>query len=196
MKLPDNIREVSNLPIDYIGHIFYEKSPRNVSGEIELTSRERVGVFVNESQAKILELSERHQFTHLQLHGDESPEFCRGLKSMGKTIIKAFRVDDDFDFSTTKPYQSTCDFFLFDAKGKDYGGNGITFNWDVLNRYQGDKKFFLSGGISLATLPALLRYEHPGLFALDINSKFEISPGLKNIKTLETFVNSIRNEVI
>lgn len=192
MKFPENILEVGALLPDYMGFIFWEKSARYFDGIIpELPkSIKKTGVFVNESAEIIVEKVLRHDLQAVQLHGHESVQFCKELKSkIGSKIeiIKVFSVDENFDFEVLKPFETVCDFFLFDTKGKLPGGNGTTFNWEVLKNYPSTKPFFLSGGIGIEELTAvkqILKTNLP-IYAIDINSKFEIEPGLKNIKRLK-----------
>ncbi len=189
MKFPENILEVGALLPDYMGFIFWEKSARYFDGIIpELPkSIKKTGVFVNESTEIIVEKVLLHDLQAVQLHGHESFEFCMELKAkIGSKIeiIKVFSVDENFDFEVLKPFETVCDFFLFDTKGKLPGGNGTTFDWEVLKNYSSTKPFFLSGGIGIEELTAvkqILKTNLP-IYAIDINSKFEIEPGLKNIE--------------
>ncbi|MGK0390402.1 MAG: phosphoribosylanthranilate isomerase [Maribacter sp.] len=190
MKNTENIKELISLDIDFMGLIFYEKSKRFINHEISKNNTKKVGVFVNEKIDIIEEKIKAYDLSFIQLHGDENPQFCEVLKSKNIEIIKAFRVDDNFDFNVTKKYESVCDYFLFDAKGKDYGGNGIIFNWDVLNNYKGTLPFFLSGGINIDSIDSIKKFHHEKLFALDINSGFEIEPGLKNVDLINEFINN------
>jgi phosphoribosylanthranilate isomerase len=189
MKYPDNILEVGSLLPDYMGFIFWEKSARYFNGLIpELPkSIKKVGVFVNETAAIITEKVAKHDLQGVQLHGKESASFCETLRNQlpkDIQIIKVFSIQDEFDFSTLEPFESLCDYFLFDTKGKLPGGNGTTFDWKVLENYPSTKPFFLSGGIGLEELEAvkqILKMNLP-VYAIDVNSKFETAPGLKNIK--------------
>ena len=189
MKYPENILEVGSLLPDYMGFIFWEKSARYFDGEMpELPkSIKKTGVFVNESIPVILEKIEKYDLQAIQLHGHESVEFCLELKTKLDPfieIIKVFSVDENFDFSILKAFESVCDYFLFDTKGKLPGGNGTTFDWKVLEKYPSTKPFFLSGGIGPTEMDAvneILKTNLP-IYAIDINSKFEIEPGLKNIQ--------------
>jgi phosphoribosylanthranilate isomerase len=189
MKYPDNILEVGSLLPDYMGFIFWPKSARYFEGEMpELPkSIKKTGVFVNESISVIEEKITKYNLQAIQLHGQESVEFCSDLKTKFGTsieIIKVFSADENFDFSVLKPYESVCDYFLFDTKGKLPGGNGTTFDWRILENYSSTKPFFLSGGIGIAELDSIkeiLKTNLP-IYAIDINSKFEIEPGLKNVQ--------------
>jgi len=191
MKYHDNILEVSQLLPDYMGFIFWEKSSRFFDGELpELPqSIQKVGVFVDASLEEILSKIENYDLNVVQLHGNETVAFCESLKNKKVKIIKVFSVNDDFDFSILEPFETFCDYFLFDTKGKLPGGNGIVFDWKVLEKYPSTKPFFLSGGISIeeiASVKQLLKTDLP-IHAIDINSKFEIEPGLKNIQLLKDF---------
>ncbi|MDI6032921.1 phosphoribosylanthranilate isomerase [Flavobacterium sp. LB2P84] len=189
MKYPDNILEVGSLLPDYMGFIFWEKSARYFDGVIPdlPKSIKKVGVFVNATQDEILEKIIKYDLQAVQLHGQESVNFCQDLKNEiddSIEIIKVFSVDDAFDFEVLKPFEVVCDYFLFDTKGKLPGGNGTTFDWKVLEKYPSSKPFFLSGGIGIEEMDAvneILKTNLP-LYTIDVNSKFEIEPGLKNIE--------------
>jgi phosphoribosylanthranilate isomerase len=189
MKYPDNIIEVAALLPDYMGFIFWEKSARYFDGVIpELPkSIRKVGVFVNESIDVVANKMMLHDLQAVQLHGKESVVFCEELKKrLPKEIeiIKVFSIIDSFDFEVLKAFEPLCDYFLFDTKGKLPGGNGSTFDWTVLEKYPSTKPFFLSGGIGLEEMPAvneILKTNLP-IYAIDVNSKFEIEPGLKSIQ--------------
>ncbi len=193
-----NPQEVAELEPDYLGFIFWENSPRFFDGEIpQLPSGIRkVGVFVDATLEEVLEKIEKYDLGGVQLHGNESPEFCRQIKYKCQTgqnrnlsIIKVFSVKDDFDFSVLKPYEAVCDYYLFDTKGKLPGGNGYTFDWKILKDYPSTKPYFLSGGIGLDEVDSvrefLERRESEYCHAIDVNSRFEIEPGLKNIEELK-----------
>ena len=198
MKYPDNILEVGSLLPDYMGFIFWEKSARYFDGTMPdlPKSIKKVGVFVNESTDIILAKAQKYDLQAIQLHGQESVAFCSDLKSKihaSIEIIKVFSVADDFDFEVLKPFETVCDYFLFDTKGKLPGGNGITFDWKVLENYPSVKPFFLSGGIGLEEIKSIQEISKTNLpiYAIDINSKFEIEAGLKNIETLDRFKQKI-----
>jgi phosphoribosylanthranilate isomerase len=189
MKYPENILEVGSLLPDYMGFIFWEKSTRYFDGVIPdlPKSIKKVGVFVNAMQTEILEKVTKYDLQAIQLHGQESVAFCQDLKNEiddSIEIIKVFSVDDDFDFKILKPFEAVCDYFLFDTKGKLPGGNGTTFGWKVLEKYPSSKPFFLSGGIGINEMDAVneISKTNVPLYAIDVNSKFEIEPGLKNIQ--------------
>ncbi|WP_269237038.1 phosphoribosylanthranilate isomerase [Flavobacterium flavigenum] len=194
MKCPDNILEIGSLLPDYMGFIFWDKSARYCDGNIPelIKTIKKTGVFVNQSQEEILEKVEKHNLQAIQLHGNESVEFCSELKKQlpQKTeIIKVFSADENFDFEIIKPFESVSDYFLFDTKGKLPGGNGTTFDWTILKKYNSKKPFFLSGGIGMNELKAIEEISKSNLpiYAVDINSKFEIEPGLKNKNLLSNF---------
>ncbi len=200
MKYQDNITQVAALQPDYLGFIFYEKSSRFFNEIIpELPKAiKKVGVFVDASLEFILNKIETHQLDVIQLHGQEPPKFCNELRhaeldsaSHPVEIIKVFSIKDHFDFSVLQPFENVCDYFLFDTKGKLPGGNGYTFNWEILKHYPSTKPYFLSGGIGLNEVKSIKSFlnqpESKYCYAIDINSKFEIKPGLKNIEELKTF---------
>ncbi len=193
MKYPDNILEVGTLLPDYMGFIFWEKSARYFDAVIPQLpeSIKKTGVFVDETIDNIISKVEIHNLQAVQLHGKESVEFCVNLKTSlaaSIEIIKVFSVADDFDFAVLAPFEAVCDYFLFDTKGKLPGGNGTTFDWKVLEKYPSKKPFFLSGGIGLNEMDAvneILKTDLP-IYAIDVNSKFEIEPGLKNTNDVRT----------
>jgi phosphoribosylanthranilate isomerase len=189
MKYPENILEVGALLPDYMGFIFWEKSARYFDGVIPEIPKsiKKVGVFVDETVEIITQKVLQHDLQAVQLHGKESVEFCEALKkSLPKEIeiIKVFSILDTFDFMLLQPFESVCDYFLFDTKGKLPGGNGIIFDWKVLEKYPSTKPFFLSGGIGLEEMEAVTEILKTNLpvYAIDVNSKFETAPGLKNIE--------------
>jgi len=193
MKYPENILEVSQLLPDYLGFIFWEKSSRYFDGEIPKIpeSIKKVGVFVDATSEEIISKIKKYDLNVIQLHGNENPEFCRNLKMENIEIIKVFSVNDDFNFSVLEPFENACDYFLFDTKGKLPGGNGITFNWQILQKYKSTKPFFLSGGIGIEEIENIKKSNLP-IYAIDVNSKFEIETGLKNIEKLKQLVGSFQ----
>ena len=200
MKYPENILEVASLLPDYMGFIFWAKSSRYFDGIIPILPKsiKKTGVFVNETIDVILAKAEKHDLQAIQLHGSESVAFCKELKNKMHTeieIIKVFSVDDSFDFELLKPYETVCDYFLFDTKGKLPGGNGTTFDWKTLENYPSTKPFFLSGGIGIEELQSvqeILKTNLP-IHAIDVNSKFEIEPGLKNVELSKDAIIRISN---
>lgn len=198
-----NTAEVANLQPDYLGFIFYEKSLRNYDLEkIPLLPLgiKKVGVFVNAELDFVSEKINQFNFDVIQLHGTESLEYCKELNyKIDKRLIdigqgtrieiwKVFSIKNQFDFSILGDYEAVVDKFLFDTKGKEKGGNGYTFDWSVLKDYNSQKPFILSGGIGLEELAAVneLQVTDLPLYAIDVNSKFEDKPGLKNISLLNS----------
>lgn len=200
MRDPGNISGVvAELP-DYLGFIFYPKSKRFAGFEAvpEVLvaipeSVKKVGVFVDETPEKVLETVQNWNLEVVQLHGHETPEYCRQIQASGITVFKAFSVDESFDFATLEAYSAVCDYFLFDTKGQLPGGTGQKFNWQLLENYLGDVPFFLSGGVGPDDLEDVLNFTHPQLFGIDINSCFEISPALKDIEKVKNFIFEIRH---
>ena len=152
------------------------------------SSIKRIGVFVNEPENSILDIVKKFDLHGVQLHGEESPDVCSRLKNAGYILIKAFGVENIADFDKTIPYENVCDYFLFDAKTPMYGGSGTRYDWTMLNRYLGTRPFFLSGGICAADRERVEELKHPLLYAVDLNSRFEIEPGIKNIEPLKYFL--------
>ncbi len=213
MKYQDNIQAVADLQPDYLGFIFYEKSARCFNTSMPDISKniKKTGVFVNETLEFVLEQIQKYDLQAVQLHGEESTEYCKTLRrrhsefiseshqenpkhlqvDKSLEIIKVFSIKDEFNFDVLKPYETVCDYFLFDTKGKLPGGNGYTFDWNVLNDYPSTKPFFLSGGIGLEEAEKLNKFQlSPAskyCYAIDVNSKFEIEPGLKDIEQLKQF---------
>lgn len=209
MREPSNVEELKAVQPDYLGLIFYERSPRHVDGEIqELPENIRkTGVFVDASEEFVVEKVKKYGLAAIQLHGNESPEYCRNLKNKisgskdqkRPVLIKVFGIKEEFDFEVLQPYEDVVDFFLFDTKGEHKGGNGVVFNWELLKNYSSSTPFFLSGGIGQEEIPAikeLYRYfvqrkkEHL-FYAVDVNSRFEIAPAEKDIEKIRLFKDSL-----
>jgi phosphoribosylanthranilate isomerase len=200
MKYPDNISALSDIKPDYMGFIFYPPSKRFIGldfqkSDLNAIDKEiiKTAVFVNAHLHEVVEFGNLYGFKTIQLHGSETPEFCELLKEQGFKIIKAFGVDEDFDFKTIESFVNSVDFFLFDTKTKEYGGSGQVFNWEVLDNYHLEKPFLLSGGLSLDNLASIKKIENPYFYGVDLNSKFEIEPGLKDIEKLELAFKILRN---
>ncbi len=200
MRDPENIAAIAALKPEYMGFIFYQKSPR-CTGEDTLSfliedkipDIQKVGVFVNAPTEEVIGAYRTYHLAFVQLHGDETPGYCRALKKSGLRIIKAFGITQQFNFSEVEKY-SEVDFFLFDTATSSYGGSGETFPWDSLRHYTNDKPYFLSGGISpdhIQQLKSLDASITP--YALDINSRFESSPGYKDIAHVRQFIQNIRS---
>lgn len=200
MLHPENIREVAALQPDYLGFIFYKGSKRYAGAvlpeilEALPENIKRTGVFVNETLETVLSLLLKYRLNALQLHGAESPEYCKALKlKLNETgaqevqLIKAFGVDDVFDFSQLHAYAGLVDYFLFDTQTPDHGGSGRQFDWQLLSKYTLDIPYFLSGGIGVENAEMLNGIVDQRLFAIDVNSKFEIEPGLKDLPKLREF---------
>ena len=198
MKYPENILEVSTLLPDYLGFIFYLKSPR-FADRLDLSvlnslpkNIKKVGVFVNESLENILTCIEKYNLDAVQLHGADNKKLCREIKEEAKTmVIKVFPIMASYNLKVTKEYEEVADLFLFDTKTDLYGGSGQKFNWNILHDYQGEKDFLLSGGISADDVKAIRKIEHPKMIGVDLNSRFEIKPGLKNVEMLRNFIEEL-----
>ncbi|MDB4643412.1 phosphoribosylanthranilate isomerase [Flavobacteriaceae bacterium] len=195
MRLPENIKALTALNPDYMGFIFWAPSSRFVDSLTPPLSKEikKTGVFVDASLDYIETIIKDHNLQAVQLHGKENPEYCSYVKSLDVELIKAFSVKDHFDFSSLDPYESACDFYLFDTKGELPGGNGYGFDWSILKHYPSKKPFFLSGGIGLEEVKQILELKKIDLplYAIDVNSKFETAPGVKKIDELEQFKNEL-----
>ncbi|MEQ8472281.1 MAG: phosphoribosylanthranilate isomerase [Marinoscillum sp.] len=188
MRDDENIRQLMELKPDFMGMIFYPKSARYVTEVPQVASSvERVGVFVNEETEEIIRKAEEFGFKYIQLHGKEPVEQVKELKEMGFTIIKVFSVDTKMPLEEMKSYYDYSDYFLFDTRTPQYGGSGVKFDWSILQSYDLDKPFFLSGGIDLDDIVEIKRLNLPKLYAVDINSRFEISPAMKDIKKIKAF---------
>ena len=195
MRDGDNIREVEQLSIDWMGFIFYPKSSRYVS-EVPAylpTKCKRVGVFVDASTDEIIKKIHDFSLDMIQLHGNESPEQISHLSPLTNhlSIIKAFNIATAEDLKSTASYIGLADYFLFDTKGPSVGGNGEKFDWSVLSNYESDTPFLLSGGIGPDDAERILDYHHPKCIGIDLNSQFELAPGLKDVTTLSRFLNKI-----
>ena len=195
----ENITAIAALNPDFVGFIFYDQSPRFVGEDLNEAvvkaiprSIRKVGVFVNASPDYILRNVKKYDFQYVQLHGNETPEYCRSLRNRGISLIKAFRVDESFNFSMLNNYKAHCDFFLFDAKGDQPGGNGITFDWSILSRYDDEKPFFISGGIGLDNLDQLAQLKGMKLYGVDVNSQVETAPGLKDVAKVKELISRLR----
>jgi phosphoribosylanthranilate isomerase len=210
MRNPQNILSLANLNPDYIGLIFYPESKRYVSDPDKAvlsllpSSIKLTGVFVDEKEEEVFQKVITYGLSAVQLHGTESPLYCENLRKMFKNqlpavkidLIKAFGVYSGFDFSTLEVYNDVVDYFLFDTKTSDHGGSGIVFDWTILDQYVGEKMFFLSGGLSPENVEGIFNLATKKIHALDLNSKFETEPGLKNIESLKSAFQLIRANTI
>ena len=192
LRATDNIDEVLTLSPDFVGFIFHVRSARYVGSYLDpayakmLDGVEKVGGFVNEDEDFMDDAIERFGLTAVQLHGQESPELCEAMKRAGVKVMKVFSIGANFDFSQLSPYEAYVDYFLFDTKVKGkLGGTGKTFDWGLLDQYNSRIPFFLSGGLSLENIEEVLQLGIPQLVGIDVNSKFEDKPGLKNIEKLQ-----------
>ena len=199
MRSAENIRDVEALGIDMMGFIFYPKSSRYVSARPAYLPQKckRVGVFVNATIDDIRQHIADYSLDIVQLHGHESTDSIRSLRSLCGdviSIIKAFNIATKEDLNATTPYAGLVDYFLFDTKGPSVGGNGEKFDWSVLEAYNGDTPFLLSGGIGPDDAERILDYHHPKCIGIDLNSRFEIEPGIKDITKLKTFLNDVKQD--
>jgi phosphoribosylanthranilate isomerase len=206
MRNPQNITSLAELNPDYIGLIFYPGSKRYVSNPDQSilsslpSSIKLTGVFVDEKEEEVVQKVILYGLSAVQLHGKESPLYCENLRKKFKSqlpdvkidLIKAFGVYPGFDFSTLEAYNEVVDYFLFDTKTSEHGGSGMTFDWTILDQYTGDKMFFLSGGLSPENINGIFNLATKKIHALDLNSKFETEPGLKNIESLKSAFQLIR----
>ena len=196
MRDAENIREVEALGIDWMGFIFWPKSSRYVSKRPAYlpTKCKRVGVFVDASIEEIMQKVQDYALDAIQLHGHESPDYIHALRVDGgfAAVIKAFNIATAADLEATKSYEGLADYFLFDTKGKSVGGNGEKFDWSVLEAYTGDTPFLLSGGIGPDDAERVIAFHHSKCVGLDLNSKFEVAPALKDINKLREFIKEIR----
>ena len=199
MRDETNINKLVEMKPDFIGFIFYDKSPRFVGDALSETllksfpkSVKKVGVFVNANPAFILQTVKKYDLQLVQLHGNEMPDVCRNLKTRGINIIKAFSIDENFNFTSLNNYKPHCDYFLFDTKGGNPGGNGTAFDWSLLSRYDNDKPFFLSGGLSLDNIAQVADLEGLKMYGLDINSKFETEPAVKDLDKIGQLLEILR----
>jgi phosphoribosylanthranilate isomerase len=203
MKYPDNIQEVADLYPDYMGFIFYDKSKRYVLDEQKEAFSsfifnsalpvQKVGVFVNEEIKSIIRIATEYDMNILQLHGDETPEYCENLRLLGFTIIKAFGMHKDFDFAVLGEYADVCDYFLFDTQSKEYGGTGNHFDWSLLKQYDNSKPVFLSGGLDINDIPTIHDLlKDVTVHALDFNSKLEVEPGLKTVEKCKQVIDLVK----
>ena len=204
MTLPEQVNALDSMGVDFAGFIFYPKSPRYVGHKISPEKMKKikgriakVGVFVNMPYEELMQTVENYRLDMVQLHGDETPRFCEQVANY-VTVIKAFRVseNDPIDWMV-RPYHEGSDMFMFDTLGAGYGGTGKKFDWQLLKERPVDKMFFLSGGIEPGDEEKLKAFaQEPAakkLFAIDMNSKFEVSAGVKDIERVRKFVTTLRS---
>ncbi len=203
MTLPDQVNALDEMGVDLAGFIFYPKSPRYMRDKIPADKMKRirgkiakVGVFVNANYEDLMQTVDEYRLDMVQLHGDETPFFCEKVANY-VTVIKAFRLTDNDPIDwITRPYMESADMFMFDTMGAGYGGTGKKFDWNVLKEASMNKLFFMSGGIEPGDEDRLRTFaaDETGnkLFAIDINSRFEVSPGVKDMDRVEEFVKNIK----
>ncbi|PLX10323.1 MAG: phosphoribosylanthranilate isomerase [Marinilabiliales bacterium] len=191
---PDNLWKLVKVKPDYIGFIFYKKSKRYVGDQISSKDLDqipknikRVGVFVNEDIELVQRIKKQYRLDYVQLHGDENQSYCARLFLKRIPIIKAFSIDESFDFKSVDAYTPFCSYFLFDTKGALHGGNGVKFDWTLLNNYNFMLPFFLSGGIKSGDAEVIKNLSLRMMCGIDINSQFETEPGVKDISRVQAF---------
>ncbi|MCH2234421.1 MAG: phosphoribosylanthranilate isomerase [Crocinitomicaceae bacterium] len=191
LKYSENAMAIDALGVDFVGFIFYPGSSRYVK---QIPKRKngakRVGVFVNETPDNVIATCKKYDLDYAQLHGNETPKTLNAVAKEVKTI-KAFSVNETFDFNCCRDYSSAT-YFLFDTKGKKFGGNGVKFNWKILENYTQEKPFLLSGGIGPDDVKAINELDHPKLYGIDVNSAFESSPGVKKTELLKEFKSQLK----
>jgi len=198
LREAENIRRIEMLNVDWLGFIFYPPSPRYVPTNCEnvaaitCCTKNKVGVFVNETVDFMLEKAKLFQLDRLQLHGNETPEVCFALCQNGYSVIKAFSIATATDFLSTERYQNCCEYFLFDTPFVGFGGSGERFAWKLLSAYQGETPFLLSGGITPDCSEDIKRLKHLQLAGIDLNSGFEICPAMKDVYKLNDFIQEIK----
>ncbi|MCX6321851.1 MAG: phosphoribosylanthranilate isomerase [Bacteroidia bacterium] len=199
MREPENILEVAELKPELMGFIFYPSSPRyaaKISG-YEIPAKfpqhiRKAGVFVNADFEVITGTVRKYSLDIVQLHGNETPDACRRLKETGIPVIKAFNIKESTGFKLCSEFIPYTDYFLFDALTSNYGGSGYKFDWKILDKYDLGHPFFLSGGITPRDVNNILEITNPAFYGIDLNSRFEVNPGLKDIETLKKFISDIR----
>ena len=194
------LQQLDGLNIDFAGLIFYKDSPRYVGDKIDKADVQNsdfdikiVGVFVNPEMIEVLEAIDEYGLDVVQLHGEETPEMCDDLSGEVE-VIKTFHMDGKTDIEKRiSEYDAFCDYYLFDAAGKEPGGNGLSFDWKLLNKLRIEKPFFISGGISVVDIASLKKFKHPDLIGVDINSRFEKEPGIKDMALVLEFWQGLKN---
>jgi len=203
MRDPENISRLAMLPIDYMGFIFYPASPRYVEKKLDfsvLTLLEhrgiaKAGVFVNDPPDKVINIAHENRLEVIQCHGEETPEYCARLRQEGFRVIKAFRVNEKMDKEWLERYKESCDYFLFDTFSPSYGGSGKKFDWTLLKMLKSEKPFLLSGGIGPGDEKEIARVvlSEDLLYAVDLNSRFEVSPGVKDVGKIDSFIRTLHS---
>lgn len=199
IRTAENLAFLETSSVSQIGFIFYDKSKRNfedgylTSSDVSKITTTKVGVFVNATESRVMEVVKTYQLDVVQLHGSESPSYCSEIRKQDVKVWKAFPVYDQLPDNLSL-YLDSIDVFLFDTKGQEHGGNGVKFDWNVLESYRFEKPFILSGGIGPEDALEIKKLAHPSLIGIDINSKFEIEPGFKNQDLLKKFIKEVKNE--
>lgn len=198
MRDPANLRQLIDLAPDYIGFIFHQGSKRFV-GNIEESIMalvpehiKKTGVFVDAERVEIENKIQKYALGAVQLHGKESAAFCRQIKEEGTEVIKAFGIDESFNFNTLNDYINSVDYFLFDTRTSQHGGSGRVFDWDFLKKYTLTLPYFLSGGLSVDNLDEVKGINDTRLYAVDINSRFETEPGIKDLNKVKKAIELVR----
>ncbi len=199
MRDPDNISAVAALNPDFMGFIFYPPSPRFADGLLDTDllrslppGIRKTGVFVHPEKQQLLKIVEKYGLDFVQLHGPGTPDLNQELRKSGIGVIQAFSVDSAFDFKQTKAYESSSDYFLFDTKGEGFGGHGRPFDWGILKNYEGTVPFLLAGGISNKNAGGIHELHHPAMAGVDVNSRYETAPALKDPEALKILFNTLR----
>jgi len=197
MKFPQNIGTVSELNPDMMGFIFHPNSPRYVERLDTKVVHSipdnimKIGVFVDQKFVDTYLMIEKYKLNGVQLHGNEPVEYCRSFKELNLIVLKAFPILHASDFEATLAYEGVCNYYVFDTKTSLSGGSGVKFDWNLLSEYKGETPFLLSGGISPEDVESIKEIHHPKFAGVDINSKFEISPGLKSLVMVSSFVHKL-----
>ena len=196
MRDEDNIRQLEQLDIDWMGFIFYSGSPRYVGQKVKYLPEKvkKIGVFVDQNPQIIRERAMQNNLDAIQLHGSEPPWYCINLQEEGFPVIKSFGIEPDefIPNAQLNAYEGKCNYFLFDTKTKLHGGSGKRFNWEKLAEYDGDTPFILSGGISPEDAEEIKSFKHPKFAGIDINSRFETEPAIKDTEMIKSFIKQIR----
>lgn len=199
LTVSENIQAADLLGADYLGFIYYSKSKRFSSilkEDIEACRAKKVGVFVNSPLSDVLEQINKSALDVIQLHGEESVQYCKELRKYNQEVelIKAIPIQDKRSLKQVEPYLDVANYLLFDTACLSRGGSGMKFDWTILDEYKGTLPFFLSGGLDVEDVMCLKKWKHPFLYGVDINSRFEIKPGVKDINVLNTFIKKLRYE--
>lgn len=202
MRDADNIRDVEALGVDFMGFIFYDKSPRNVETKPDYLPEgcHRVGVFVNATVEDIVSRVKDFCLTFVQLHGDETPAFVLGLRKSLEAeglatvkIVRSITVASRSQVMKAQIWDGYVDGILFETPTAGYGGSGISFDWSLLSSYRGKTPFFLAGGLGMECLPELKAFRHPRWLGIDLNSRFEIAQGVKDVEKLQQFIKAFKS---